>query len=118
MSARPYTGETTAVTSMLQGGLEDMELSNGYVLYNDAFVRIVTGTLPAHHCYLPVANPAGAPMRLRIVLSGDVVTAIDDVTVANGAVKYIDVNGRVSDKPFNGFNIVVKADGSVTKIMK
>ena len=36
----------------------------------------------------------------------------------DGTVRYIDVNGRVSDKPFRGFNIVVDADGSVSKMMK
>ena len=32
MSARPYTGETATVTSMLQGVLVDTEITNGYVL--------------------------------------------------------------------------------------
>ena len=119
VSARPYTGVTATVTSLLQGCVEDMEITDGYVLYNDAFVRIVAGTLPAHHCYLPVANPAGAPMRLGIGRGNGVVTSISDVrSDANGNVRYIDMNGRVSDRPFNGVNIVVNADGTVSKMVK
>ncbi|MBO4871107.1 MAG: hypothetical protein J5565_03890, partial [Muribaculaceae bacterium] len=119
VSTVPYTGETATVTSMLQGSVEDMEITDGYVLYNDAFVLIKAGTLAAHRCYLPVTNPAGAPMRLSIVRGNGVVTAITDVrSDANGNVRYIDMNGRVSDRPFNGINIVVNADGTVTKMVK
>ena len=77
------------------------------------------GTLAAHRCYLPMpANASGAP-SLRIVVNGDVVTAINDVRVASdGNVRYIDMNGRVSDRPFQGINIVVNADGTVTKVVK
>ncbi|MBR6283627.1 MAG: hypothetical protein IKR25_04940, partial [Muribaculaceae bacterium] len=76
------------------------------------------GTLAAHRCYLPVSEPSGAPMRLRIVDRGEIVTAISDVRATDGTVRYIDINGRVSDKPFQGINIVVNADGTVTKVVK
>ena len=120
VSARPYEGETATVTSMLQGTLEDMEITDGYVLYNDGFVLTKAGTLAAHRCYLPVASNevGGAPMRLRIVQDGGVVTAITDVRAAAGNVRYVDINGRMSDKPFKGINIVVNADGTVTKMVK
>ncbi|MBR6285349.1 MAG: hypothetical protein IKR25_13815, partial [Muribaculaceae bacterium] len=118
VSTVPYTGETVNVTSMLVGGLEDMAITDGYVLVNDNFVRTLSGTLAAHRCYLPVAEPSGAPMRLRIVERGEIITAINDVRATDGNVRYIDINGRVSDKPFNGINIVVNADGTVTKMVK
>ena len=119
VSARRYTGETATVTSMLQGGLEEMALTDGYVLYGNEFVRTLNGTLAAHRCYLPVAQSNGAPMRLRIVRASDIVTAINDVRVdGDGQVRYIDVNGRASDRPFSGINIVIGADGTVTKMVK
>ncbi len=118
VSTMPYTGETATVTSMLQGGLEEMAITDGYVLYGDEFVRTLGGTLAAHRCYLPMpADAAGAP-RLRIVGNGEVVTAIADIDAArSGKVTYVDPMGRVSDKPFQGINIVI--DGNkVSKMVK
>ena len=115
----PYTGETAEVASMLQGYLEDTTIDNGYVLYNDGFVLTGNGTLAAHRCYLPKAQaPAGAPKRLRIGMNGEIVTAIDDVrTATDGSVRYIDVNGRVSNTPFQGINIVIDGDKTYKAIM-
>ena len=115
----PYTGETAEVASMLQGYLEDTAIADGYVLYNDGFVLTLNGTLAAHRCYLPKAQaPAGAPRYLRIIQNGGVVTAIDDVRVtSDGSVKYVNPMGQVSDRPFQGVNIVV--DGNKTyKVIK
>lgn len=117
-----YDGTPIDIASLLQGSLESTEIENGYVLYNDEFVLTSAGTLAAHRCYLPKQNAAGAPERLRIGASG-VVTAIDDVNAARvAAVKYVSVTGQVSDRPFNGVNIVVtrNTDGTITttKVVK
>ena len=58
-----------------------------------------------------------APQNM-VMTEDEIITAISDITVANGAVKYIDAMGRVSNRPFKGVNIVVKADGTVTKEVK
>ena len=57
------------------------------------------------------------PVTLNASFVQDTSTAITDVR-ADGVVRYIDVTGRVSDKPFQGINIVVNADGTVTKMVK
>ncbi|MBO4871106.1 MAG: Ig-like domain-containing protein [Muribaculaceae bacterium] len=85
--------------------------------------------------------PAGAPRRVKksdmnsstnytitplsnITSSGDITTGVNDINVAGSVtgVKYINVMGQVSNRPFNGVNIVVtrNADGTVTttKIVK
>lgn len=116
LTTAEYDGTPIDIASLLQGSLESTEIENGYVLYNDEFVLTSAGTLAAHRCYLPKQNAAGAPERLRIGASG-VVTAIDDVNAARvAAVKYVSVTGQVSDRPFNGVNIVVtrNTDGTIT----
>ena len=102
--------EVTA--GLLQGSVEDMEITSGYGLYNDTFYFCQPGTLPAHRCYLPMESvPAGAPRMLKIVRPGDggVVTGIESVNTNDVvSVKYVNMTGVVSDKPFNGVNIVVE----------
>ena len=122
-SAPRYTGATQTVTSLLAGSNEATTVSEGYVLFNDEFVMSDSGTLAAHRCYLPAANAAGAPARLRIGKGGGVVTAIDNVNAARVAgMKYVSLDGRVSDKPFTGVNVVVKTltngTTTVTKVVK
>ncbi len=46
-----------------------------------------------------------------------IITAISDLNAAKGNVKYIDVTGRVSNRPFSGVNIVVNGDGTITKVV-
>ena len=59
------------------------------------------------------------PVTITASFTETVITAINDVRAAgDGTVRYIDVNGRVSDKPFQGINIVVDANGNVTKVVK
>ena len=88
-----------------------------YVLYNDVFLLAEAGTLPAHRCYLP--KPAGnSKMRLTLNRPGDggVITAIEGIDAENVAnVKYVNLAGMTSDKPFSGINIMVitRTDGSV-----
>ena len=60
----------------------------------------------------------GEPVTITASFAKKVYTGINDMRAAgNGTVRYIDVNGRVSDKPFQGINIVVNADGTVSKMV-
>lgn len=123
-----YAGEDDEdpYTSILQGSAVDQEISEGYGLYNDMFVRSQVGILPAHRCYLPAsAVPAGAPRMLKIRRPGEggVATGIDTVNTNEVvSVKYISTTGIVSDKPFDGINVkvVTRADGTTetTKLLK
>ncbi|MBO4871040.1 MAG: carboxypeptidase regulatory-like domain-containing protein [Muribaculaceae bacterium] len=56
------------------------------------------------------------PQNVSLVKT--IITAISDLSAAKGNVKYIDVNGRVSNRPFSGVNIVVGSDGTITKVVK
>ena len=114
-----YTGTTGTYTSALVGSVEPMNLAayENYVLYNDTFLLAQAGTLPAHRCYLP--KPAGnSKMRLTLNRPGDggVITAIEGIDADNVAnVKYVNLSGMTSDKPFSGINIMVitRTDGTV-----
>ena len=76
-----YHGTTETVTSLLVGSLEPQTVTDGYLLYNDSFVRAQSDTtLPAHRCYLRVENPSSAPSLLRIV-NPNVTTGIENLTV-------------------------------------
>ena len=61
----------------------------------------------------------GEPVNITATFKETTVTAIRDLRAAgyDGEI-YIDINGRVSDRPFKGINIVVNADGKVTKMVK
>lgn len=111
-------------TSILKGSTEDMEMTSGYVLYGDKFIRARAGTLPAHRCYLPIdsvgsSSASSAPRVLKIRRPGEeIVTGIEEV-ITTGAtdvasVKYVSITGAVSDKPFSGVNVMVitRADGT------
>ena len=122
-----YIGEIdTEATSLLQGSVEAQEISSGYVLLNDTFIRSQAGTLPAHRCYLPAsAVPAGAPRVLKISRpdEGGVITGVDKINATDVvSVKYVSLTGVVSDQPFNGVNIVVETltDGTTrtAKVVK
>ena len=76
-----YHGTTETVTSLLTGSLGSQTVTDGYLLYNDSFVRAQSGaTIAPHRCYLPVENPSSAPSLLRIV-NPNVTTGIEDLTV-------------------------------------
>ena len=64
-------------------------------------------------------NMPGEPIAINATFKESTVTAINDMRSAGyeGEV-YVDVMGRVSTRPFKGVNIVVKADGTVTKMVK
>ena len=104
----PYTGSTGTYTSKLVGSDEAQTITEGYVLYNDTFIRSEEGTVAAHRCYLPTSQVAGAPRILKIGL-GDVPTAIESI-IAQGnvaGIKYVNINGMTSNEPFRGINIAV-----------
>ena len=104
--------------SILSGVLEDTGILAGeYVLYNDVFVRSEAGTLPAHRAHLHLPDAAGAPRMLKIALptEGDTLTGVEGIDASQVAsVKYVNLSGMTSDKPFKGVNVVVvtRTDGS------
>ena len=105
-----YTGETNTYTSKLVGSNEDQDIAAGagYVLYNNIFTLSDGGTVAAHRCYLPVANPSGAPRYLKIGNGGSF-TAIETL-IAEGnvaGIKYVSLSGMTSEQPFKGMNIAV-----------
>ncbi|MBR6432280.1 MAG: hypothetical protein IKS64_05445, partial [Muribaculaceae bacterium] len=109
----------TTYTSALVGSVNPMTLAayENYVLFNDVFLLAEAGTLPAHRCYLP--KPTGTS-KLRLTLNrpgdGGVITAIEGIDAENVAnVKYVNLSGMTSDKPFSGINIMVitRTDGTV-----
>lgn len=121
VSAPVYHGATQSVNSMLAGSVTATTIGEGYLLYNDEFVLTDGGALAAYRCYLPSSAVAGAPARLRI--GKGVMTGVNDINAHQVAsVKYVSLDGRVSDKPFAGVNVVVKTltDGttSVAKVVK
>lgn len=111
--------ESDIPATALVGSVEPMTLAayENYVLYNDVFLLAEAGTLPAHRCYLP--KPAGnSKMRLTLNRPGEggVITAIEGIDAENVAnVKYVNLSGMTSDKPFSGINIMVitRTDGTV-----
>ncbi|MBR6285353.1 MAG: chitobiase/beta-hexosaminidase C-terminal domain-containing protein [Muribaculaceae bacterium] len=116
VSALPYSGETSTVSSLLVGSDTEQDITDGYVLYNDDFVLAKAGTVAAHRCYLPMPQAGNAPRMLRIATyNGGVVTAISDIN-AEAHTTYVNVTGQTSTTPFQGVNIVVTrhANGTVT----
>lgn len=104
----PYTGTTGTYTSKLVGSDEDQTITEGYVLYNDTFIRSEEGTVAAHRCYLPTSQVAGAPRILKIGAS-DVPTAIESI-IAQGnvaGINYVNLSGMTSSEPWRGVNIAV-----------
>ena len=102
------TSAPTAVSSITDGTV--------YVLYNNEFVRAVTGTIPANRSYL-VLNDKNAGARLRIVHDSDA-TAIDalDANADTDMNVWYDQSGRkLQGKPTrkglyiqNGKKVVIK----------
>lgn len=120
-----YEGATGTYTTKLIGNLSDapMATGEGYLLYNDQFYLSQAGTLAAHRCYISadaldgVSQPAPAQLRIRI--APIVVTGIEGVNADNvKSVKYVNLNGVVSDTPFEGINIMVitNTDGTTRTV--
>ena len=120
---------TETITSPLVGVLEQTNISNAYVLYNDVFIRSEAGALAAHRCYIPAqatqSTPSGAPRVLKIARPSwdSVVTGVEGIDASQvAAVKYVNMNGMTSDKPFSGINVMVitRTDGTTVtrKVIK
>ena len=119
--AAAYPEEPETVTSLLQGcanatPVASLTADNVYVLYNDEFVKTVSGTIPAGRCYLPVANTTFAGARLAIHFA-DEATAVKGIRVADGdKAQWYDLGGRrLSAQPVkagvyivNGRKVIVK----------
>lgn len=123
ITAPLFTGTTGSYTSTLVGSVEGMNISSGYLLHNNVFLRAQAGELDAHRCYLPEAPAAGgAPARINIPGAnvGNVLTDVDDIKAQGNvaSVKYVNLRGQVSERPFEGVNIIVTTftDGSVKTV--
>lgn len=119
VAATLFNGTTGTYNSIIVGSDEEQSITDGYVLYNNAFVLTKEGTIAAHRCYLPIASAAGAPRMLRIGVT-PIITAIDDI-VAQGnvaGIKYVNMSGATSNEPFQGVNIAVitMTDGSTRTV--
>ncbi len=121
-----YIGEIDPGATSLLWGSADEYTSGGYVLYEDKFILSMRGIVSAHRCSLPWqtvngSGAAGAPHVLKIKLPGEggVITGVDNINAADVvSVKYVNMNGMTSDKPFQGVNIVVEtlSDGTTRTV--
>ena len=99
--ASAYTGTAGSFTTNKLVGVTTataIAAEAGYVLYGDAFVLTLGGTLPANRCYLPVSGPATT--RSFGIDGGDGTTFIDgiqDDLATDG--QWFDMQGRRIDKP-------------------
>ena len=114
----------TGATSLLRGFVDEEMAVGGYVLYEDKFILTTSGVLPLHRCFLNIM-PAGAPFMLKIVRPGEggVVTGVESINASDVvSVKYVNLSGMTSDKPFDGVNVkvITRADGTTetSKIIK
>ena len=80
------TTAPTAVTSITEGTV--------YVLYNNEFVKSVSGIIPANRCYLVLDNQT-AGSRLRIVGSHDASGIQLSTSIEDESAVWYDQNGRM-----------------------
>ena len=114
----PGTG-TAPTMNLLKTYTTDKIVSNreGFVLYNDEFVLVNEGTLPAGCVFLP-ANTTVVALTRSIIINGDDATEIENTKVDNDVPKdqWYDFQGRkLERKPvksgiyiLNGRKVVVK----------
>ena len=90
---------TEPSTNLLQVSEEAKNVKFGeyFVLYNDEFVPLGTGIMPAGSFYLPISRAAGA-RSLRIVYEGDT-TGMEDVRwqTEEGSSGWYSIDGRKLD---------------------
>ncbi|MBR1803291.1 MAG: hypothetical protein IJ775_00080, partial [Muribaculaceae bacterium] len=81
---------------------------------NDAFVEVTAGENGAYTFVMP-----NVPVTIDVTMEEESpVTAISDINAANaGTVKYVNAQGQVSNRPFQGVNIVIDANKAY-KIVK
>lgn len=92
-----------------------------YVLYNGEFVKSVSGTIPAHRCYLLLSNDMAGGARAFGIIRGDGgsdgLTAIKPIDNAPSTIdNWYDMQGRRIDKPTKT-GIYIK-DGKLVVINK
>ena len=78
-----------------------------YVLYNNEFVKTVSGTIPANRCYLPVSKNLNAGARLAIGFEDDAtgISAVNSKAIATEGQIY-NLNGIRVQQPTKGLYIV------------
>ena len=112
------TGSGTAPTVNLLRAYEyDKSVSNreGFILYNDEFVLVNEGTLPAGRVFLP-ANGSGRGLTRSIVFDRDDIIDSDDSQNNDGSNQWYDIQGRkLEQKPtkkgiyiLDGRKVVIK----------
>jgi hypothetical protein len=112
------TGSGTAPTVNLLRAYEyDKSVSNreGFILYNDEFVLVNEGTLPAGRVFLP-ANGSGRGLTRSIVFDRDDIIDSDDSQNNHGSNQWYDIQGRkLEQKPtkkgiyiLDGRKVVIK----------
>lgn len=112
--AKAYTDATqTFDTNLLLGtstGIDVTTITDGtvYVLYNDEFVKTISGTIPAGRGYLVVeTGTASAGARALAITIDKNATGIAAVVVATKADgKYYNLQGQRMAQPRKGLNIV------------
>ena len=77
-------------------------------------VPVTEGETEGVYTFVMPANPVSIQVTLEEIIN----TAISDINAAsNGAVKYVSPTGQVSNRPFEGINIVIEGN-KVTKMVK
>ena len=116
-------GSDNVSANQLMGTTEPLAVSTiktgtVYVLYNNEFVKTISGTIPAHRCYLVVSTAvaeSGIAPRLSINHGGDTTGIMSTVNNRQPAGNWSDLNGRTYEsKPakegiyiWNGKKVVI-----------
>ena len=105
--------ETTFDDNLLQGcttatAVSSLTTANDiYVLYNNEFVKTISGTIPANRCYLPVSKSLNAGARLAIGIEDDLtgISAVNSNAIATEGNIY-NLNGVRVQQPTKGLYII------------
>jgi len=105
--------ETTFDDNLLQGcttatAVSSLTTANDiYVLYNNEFVKTISGTIPANRCYLPVSKSLNAGARLAIGIEDDLtgISAVNSKAIATEGNIY-NLNGVRVQQPTKGLYII------------
>lgn len=105
--------ETTFDDNLLQGctmatAVSSLTTANDiYVLYNNEFVKTISGTIPANRCYLPVSKSLNAGARLAIGIEDDLtgISAVNSKAITTEGNIY-NLNGVRVQQPTKGLYII------------
>ena len=77
------------------------------MLYNNEFVKTISGTIPANRCYLPVSKSLNAGARLAIGIEDDLtgISAVNSKAIATEGNIY-NLNGVRVQQPTKGLYII------------